>query len=81
MIKVKTFISDYDGGEVYIYNIFNEKIENLSKILSLKLQKPHTTKKYSNQYFTIDTQKKVFVYNDKFQIHNNFKTVYFFWRL
>jgi hypothetical protein len=65
--KSLLMISDYDGGEVYLFDTKKKNFKKLSEISKVKFDKPHMTTIHDNEYYILDTKKRNIVI-----LENNF---------
>ena len=56
--KSLLIISDYDGGEVYLFDYIKKNFQKLSEISEVTFDKPHMTTIHGNEYYILDTKKK-----------------------
>ncbi|MDB3932081.1 hypothetical protein N9374_03285 [Candidatus Pelagibacter sp.] len=73
-IKKKSLllISDYDGGEVYLFNYKKKYIQKISEISKVKFKKPHMTVFKKNNYYILDTKKRnIIILDDNFNKTKN----------
>ncbi len=78
--KNNLLISDYDGSEVYQFNLLNLSIKKLSNLLNVKFKKPHMTIKNKNKFYILDTKlKKIIIANEEYDLIDeiNKENVYF----
>lgn len=65
LVENNLLVSDYDGGEVYLFNIQNQSIQKLSNLLNLRFEKPHMTIINNNKYYILDTKLKKIIIADR----------------
>ena len=53
-IKSLLMISDYDGGEVYLFDYKKKIFQKISELSKIKLNKPHMTNINGDNYYIIE---------------------------
>ena len=64
--KSLLMISDYDGGEVYLFD-YKKIFQKISELSKIKLNKPHMTNINGDNYYILDTKKRnIIILDNKF---------------